>query len=152
MRAMPTGQNGQEKSSSRKNGDHAVKVNFLTRTRRLCNFFTENTVNLEQSSPAKRTFTLEQERAVMLARGKAHAGNNRIWMNCHPDETEQILLSLPEPTVNPQPDPTPNSQLSGGCLGPGLQSVKRSPSGNLVYDQNKIKEIVEKKRRDCQNS
>ena len=71
---MPTGQKDSD-ASNRLDGDNAVKVNFLTRTRRLSNFFPNNNINSEQSSPAKRTFTLEQERAVMLARGKTHVGN-----------------------------------------------------------------------------
>ena len=80
----------------------------------------------------------------MLARGKSHAGNNRRWMNCHPDEAEQIL-SYPELAIKPQPDPTLDTQLSGGCLGPVLQSVQRLPSGKLKYNQNKIKEIMNNK-------
>ena len=49
------------------------------------------------------------------------------------------------PTVQPQPDPTPNPQFSGGCLGPVLQStsVRGLPSGTLKFDTNRINEIME---------
>ena len=65
-------------------------------------------------------------------------------MNSHPDEAEQILAH-PGPTVQPQPDTTPDPQLSGGCLGPVLGPVQRLSFGKLKFEQNKINEIIENK-------
>ena len=123
QQAMPTGQNklSDNEEMRETNGHVDNTVSFLQRTRRVRNFFPDSII-FAQPSAAKRTFTLKQERAVMLARCKNHASNNRRWMNSHPDEADQILAH-PEPLDQPQPDPTFNPQLSGGCLGPVLQSV-----------------------------